>query len=243
MELLTETTDPGRMWIGNLSDQQIQRLTELIPAAAILNLTQAQLDHILLPICRILADGSLNLNHQKIIADQNHELAQHVSEQRPPRTRSDHSKATRPPTRNQQGRKFHRSIPTETAQPTTLKPTLRLEDITRNTKQQLARACQPINTSRTFATVAGAPITGLHLGRLHANEQIHDVVVGAYLQLLADTNPDKIRSFDTQFAYKLCNDSHAQIDRMFRMRPGRANKEILAYDSLLIPVQNQGIIF
>jgi hypothetical protein len=76
MDLLTETTDPGRIWIGNLSEQQIQRLTELIPPAAIHNLTQAQLDHILLPICRILADGSLNLNHQKIIADQNHELAQ-----------------------------------------------------------------------------------------------------------------------------------------------------------------------
>ena len=240
MELLAETTDPGRMWIGNLSDQQIRRLTELIPTAATQNMTQAQLDHILLPICRILADGSLNLNHQKLIAEQNHELAQHVSEQRPLRTRSDHNKFTRPLTRNPQGRKLHRAIPTEPAQITTLRPTLRLEDITRSTRRQLENARLTINASRTFATVEGAPITGLHLGRLQANEQIHDVVVGAYLQLLANTNPDSIRSFDTQFAYKLRNDPHARIDRMFRMRPGTANKEILAYESLLIPVQKPG---
>ncbi len=62
IEVLRETPEPGRMWIGNLSEQQITRLVELIPHAAIQHLTQAQLDHILLPICRILADSSLNLN-------------------------------------------------------------------------------------------------------------------------------------------------------------------------------------
>ena len=239
MELLAETSEPGRMWIGNLSDQQITRLTELIPPNATRHMTQAQLDHILLPICRILADGSLNLNHQKVIADQNHELAQHVSDKSTTKSRSS-AREPHHPMRNPQGRKLHRSLPTAVALNASPTPNLRLEDITRATQHKLDSACQPNNASRTFATIHGAPISGSHLHRLQTNQQIHDVLVGAYLHLLADTNPEAIRAFDTQFTYKLLNDSHARIDRMFRMRTGTFGKGILEYDSLLIPVQKPG---
>jgi hypothetical protein len=200
-------------------------------------MTQAQLDHLLLPICRILADGSLNLNHQKLIADQNYDISQHFMDN-PHSTRSDRG-PSRPP-RNPKGRASHRAIPTNVSAASTLQPTLRLADITRATRRQLDSARLPDNASRVSTTVEGAPLNGHHLTRLQSNEQIHDVVVGAYLKLLAASKPDTTRAFDTQFLHKLRNDTHQQIDRMFRMRRTNTTKDILAYDTLLLPVQKPG---
>ena len=108
------------------------------------------------------------------------------------------------------------------------------------TRRQLDSAKLPDNASRIFTTVDGASINGHHLSRLQSNEQIHDVVVGAYLKILAASKPETTRSFDTQFIHKLHNDTHQQIDHMFRMRRTNTKKDILAYDTLLLPVQKPG---
>ena len=69
MDLLHTTSEPERIWLGNLSTCQIKYLQQNINPDTLSSLTQKQLDNIFLPLGRILAEGSTNLNHQKLIAD------------------------------------------------------------------------------------------------------------------------------------------------------------------------------
>ena len=81
LDVLATTTEPGRIWLGNLSTEQIQQLTQRINPDAIKHLSQKELNGIFLPLGRILADGSANINHQKLIAEHNKELSSHLSHQ------------------------------------------------------------------------------------------------------------------------------------------------------------------
>ena len=67
LHVLDTTNEPGRLWTGNLSANQIHQITALLNPDAINTITQTQLTNIFLPISRILADGCLSRNHHKLI--------------------------------------------------------------------------------------------------------------------------------------------------------------------------------
>ena len=69
LALLKEHSEPRRLWLGNLSNEQIQILTAIIPQKLLSSLSQPQLDAIFLDIRRILSEGSLNINHRKQLAE------------------------------------------------------------------------------------------------------------------------------------------------------------------------------
>jgi hypothetical protein len=69
LSLLQGTTEPGRVWIGNLSLEQVDHLTTAISPLQLARLTQPQLDAIFLDISRILSEGALSINHRKQLAE------------------------------------------------------------------------------------------------------------------------------------------------------------------------------
>ena len=132
LDVLATTTEPGRIWLGNLSTEQIQQLIQRINPDAIKHLSQKELNGIFLPLGRILADGSANINHQKLIAEHNKELSSHLSHQQHVRSNKvPLLNPTKPPpnnprrTRNPAGRTLHRQQHIQNERPTArLLPTL-----------------------------------------------------------------------------------------------------------------------
>ena len=62
LKLLRETSEPGRIWIGNMSTEQISTLTTLLPLNTVADYTQAQLNNIMLDFSHILSMGALSIN-------------------------------------------------------------------------------------------------------------------------------------------------------------------------------------
>ena len=69
LSLLQETTEPGRIWIGNFSQEQVNHLMTAISAHQLSQFSQPQLDSIFLDISRILTEGALSINHRKQLAE------------------------------------------------------------------------------------------------------------------------------------------------------------------------------
>ncbi len=69
LALLQDTNEPGRIWIGNFSQDQVNHLTTAISAHQLSQFSQSQLDAIFLDISRILSEGSLSINHRKQLAE------------------------------------------------------------------------------------------------------------------------------------------------------------------------------
>ena len=76
LQLLQDTNEPERIWLGNLSTTQISYLKDNISPVTIEHFTQAQLNNVFLTFSRILAEGALRINqHRQIIEQHTPQLA------------------------------------------------------------------------------------------------------------------------------------------------------------------------
>ena len=76
LQILQDTNEPERIWLGNLSSTQISYLKDNISPVTIGHFTQAQLNNVLLKFSRILAEGALSINqHRQNIEQHTPQLA------------------------------------------------------------------------------------------------------------------------------------------------------------------------
>jgi hypothetical protein len=71
IRILQDTSEPGRMWIGNMSSDQIVKLQELVTDKTVASFTQAQLTNTILEFSRVLSVGALSINQHRLIKEQN----------------------------------------------------------------------------------------------------------------------------------------------------------------------------
>jgi hypothetical protein len=71
IRILQDTSEPGRIWIGNMSSDQIAKLQELVTDKTVASFTQAQLTNTILEFSRVLSVGALSINQHRIIKEQN----------------------------------------------------------------------------------------------------------------------------------------------------------------------------
>ena len=170
LDILRHTDEPGRIWLGNLSVTQIDHLTKAVNPDAYAHLTQAQLNNILLPISRILAEGCRNLNHQKLIEERQHALKEHASVQytakRDKKTTATPDAAHPPQSnaikhKNRQGRWLHRQTPAPAAIPTALQQTLALPTMNQDTRRRYDVATDASSRHKLIVD-HGWPLYGYH---------------------------------------------------------------------------------
>ena len=191
MHLLQTTTEPGRLWTGNLSASQITELRTAINPDLLGSLTHVQLDNIFLPLSRILAEGCLNLNHHKLIQERQHELTETSASDktRPPYPHTRYTKTKSTATRNPAGRLLHRTTqPKKQANHSQLQPVLLLPTFPVAIQRRYSSAILTENHSKIIITQGAHKLYGYHFQQLAFNNCIHDVLLLQYLRLLVGNN-------------------------------------------------------
>ena len=245
LQVLDTTNEPGRLWTGNLSADQIHQITALLNPNAINTITQTQLTSIFLPISRILADGCLNLNHHKLLAEQQ----QHTNNQsttsghpnittalpQPDKQRHKQAKSTMKtntkPNRNPTGRLLYRQLPPHlTTTNTLLQPVISLDRPPPRIINRYTTAVLQSNFNTKITSIDDNTLYGYHFQRLQQNAIIHDTVVHAYLRLIQRRSQGTVKAMDFITIHRLKQGDFSHIDRQFR------TKDIFAHDWILFPI-------